>query len=435
MQKSTQEESRIHNSRLVLSTIYNRGETSRVEVSRLTGLTRTTVSEIVGKFIEDGLVTESGVSPSRGGKPAILLRVDEEARHLIDLDLANSEFRGAVVDLRGRVLRRLRLPVQERDGEAALALVYTLVEQLLGQVERPILGIGIGTPGLMDPQKGIVRQAVNLDWHELPLANLLRERFDLPIYIANDSQAAALGEFTFGNPARRDNLVVIKVGRGTSAGIVLNGKLYHGDNSGAGEIGHVKVVEGGAACRCGNTGCLETVVSSRALLRQAREMARQDPDFMLNRLAAGPEWFTTETLLQAYEAGDPRVVEMVAQAGRCLATAVAYLTSTLNINYVVIAGSLSRFGEGLVGPVREQVQKGTLAALARQTEITISSLAGDIVILGAASLLLSNELGLRADAGRDLGQPDNDAERRDLRSHAERGNERMTYRRSYFCDA
>jgi N-acetylglucosamine repressor len=394
MQKSTQEESRIHNSRLVLSTIYNRGETSRVEVSRLTGLTRTTVSEIVGKFIEDGLITETGVSPSRGGKPAILLGVNDDARHLIGLDLANSEFRGAVIDLRGRVLRRLHLPVQERDGDAALALVYTLVEQLLGQAGRPVLGIGIGTPGLMDPQKGIVRQAVNLDWHELPLANLVREHFDLPIYIANDSQAAALGEFTFANPARRDNLVVIKVGRGTSAGIVLNGKLYHGDNSGAGEIGHVKVVEGGSACRCGNTGCLETVVSTRALLRQAREIARQDPNFILNRLAAGPELFTTETLLQAYEYGDLRVIEMVAQAGRYLAIAVAYLTSSLNINSVVIAGSLARFGEGLVQPVREQVQKGILAALARQTEITISSLGGDIVILGAASLLLSNELGL-----------------------------------------
>jgi glucokinase-like ROK family protein len=394
MHKSTQEDSRIHNSRLVLSTIYNRGETSRAEVARLTGLTRTTVSEIVGRFIEESLVTETGVSPSRGGKPAILLQVNDDARHLIGIDLANSEFRGAVVNLRGRVIRRLYLPVDELDGQAAVALVYSLIEQLMAHVERPILGIGIGTPGLMDPQKGIVRQAVNLDWHELPLGDLLRQRFNLPIYIANDSQAAALGEFTFANPGRHNNLVIIKVGRGTSAGIVLDGKLFHGDNSGAGEIGHVKVVEAGAACRCGNTGCLETVVSSRALLRQAREIARQDPDWMLNRLAPAPEMFTTETLLLAYASGDPRVIEMVAQAGRHLAVAVAYLASTLNINHIVIAGSLSRFGEGLVQPVREQVQKGTLASLARQTEITVSSLGGDIVILGAASLLLSNELGL-----------------------------------------
>ncbi len=394
MQKSTQEESRIHNSRLVLSTIYNRGETSRADVSRLTRLTRTTVSEIVGKLIEDGLVSETGISPSRGGKPAILLRVNDDARHLIGLDLANSEFRGAVTDLRGQVLRRLHLPVQERDGEAALELVYTLAEQLLSQAERPVLGIGIGTPGLMDPQRGIVRQAVNLNWHELPLGNLLKERFGIPIYIANDSQAAALGEFTFGNPSRSNNLVIIKVGRGTSAGIVLNGKLFHGDNSGAGEIGHVKVVEGGEACRCGNTGCLETVVSSRALIRRGREIARQDPVFILNRLAPAPEMFTTETLLQAYAEGDPRVAEIVEEAGRYLATAVAYLTSTLNINQVVIAGSLSRFGDGLVRPVREQVQKGILPALGQQTKVTISSLGGDIVILGAASLLLSNELGL-----------------------------------------
>ena len=131
MKKSTQESTKLHNSQLVLRTIYRQGKISRVDVARLTGLTRTTVSDVVGRFIQEGLVVETGVSPSRGGKPAILLRVDDEVRHLVGIDLANSAFRGALVNLRGKIVRRISLPIQERDGDAALGLVYTLIDQLL----------------------------------------------------------------------------------------------------------------------------------------------------------------------------------------------------------------------------------------------------------------------------------------------------------------
>ena len=201
MKKSTQESTKLHNSQLVLRTIYRQGEISRVDIARQTGLTRTTVSDVVGRFIHEGLVVETGVSPSRGGKRAILLRVDDDARHLVGIDLANSAFRGAVVNLRGKIVQRLSLPVQDRDGEAALGLVFTLIDQLLKLTDRPILGIGIGTPGLMDPVNRVVRYAVNLDWYDLPLGALLEERYRMPIYIANDSQAAALAEFTFGRQA------------------------------------------------------------------------------------------------------------------------------------------------------------------------------------------------------------------------------------------
>ena len=167
------------------------------------------------------------------------------ARHLIGIDLANSEFRGAVTDLRGRIIHRVSLPVHDQDGKAALELVYALCEQLLPAATSPLLGIGIGTPGLIHAQKGVVRKAVNLDWADLPLRDLVAKRCALPVYIANDSHVAALGEYIFGQTRKTPNLVVVKVGRGVGAGIVLNGRLYHGDGSGAGEIGHVRVVEDG----------------------------------------------------------------------------------------------------------------------------------------------------------------------------------------------
>jgi glucokinase-like ROK family protein len=394
MKKSTQEETKIHNSRLVLSTIYNHGEISRVDISRLTELTRTTVSDVVNKFINDGLVAETGVSPSRGGKRAILLSLIKDSRHLIGIDLAESEFRGAVVNLRGEVVHRVHSPILERDGQAALALVYELIEKLLALTDRPILGIGIGTPGLMDPQKGIVRTAVNLDWFDLPLGDLLRERFRLPIYIANDSQVAALAEYIFDNPGKVANLALIKAGRGIGAGIVLNGKLFYGDNSGAGEIGHVQIVENGERCRCGNFGCLETVVSTQALVKRAKSIASIDHLSVLNRLVSKPDEITTETVLQAFEAGDPAIQALIDETGCNLGIAVSHLVGGLNINQIVIAGSLARFGDRLTQAIQAKVSQRSLPALAKDTKIVTSSLGKDVVILGAASLLLSHEFGL-----------------------------------------
>jgi N-acetylglucosamine repressor len=260
--------------------------------------------------------------------------------------------------------------------------------------DRPTLGVGIGTPGLMDPQKGIVRTAVNLDWFDLPLADLLREKFDMPIYIANDSQAAALAEYTFDNPRKLANLALIKAGRGIGAGIVLNGRLFYGDNSGAGEIGHVQITDQGERCRCGNFGCLETVASTQAIERKAKAIARITPDSPLNRLVKDPDAITIETVLQAFEADDPAILTLIDHTGCQFGIAVAHLVGGLNINQIVIAGSLARFGSRLTEAIQTEVRKRSLPALANETRIVTSRLGKDVVILGAASLLLSHEFGL-----------------------------------------
>src|SRR5512137_518201 len=190
-QKATREQTRVHNSRLILKTIYDREQISRADIARETRLTRTTVSDVVSELMEQGLVEEIGYGPPAGGKPPILVSVIDDSRHLIGLDLASDEFCGAVVNLRGQIRHQERLPLDGGDGQAALELVYTLIDRLVAVADRPLLGIGIGTPGLMDPVEGVVRRAVNLDWQDLPLRRLLEERYRLPVYVANDCQIAA----------------------------------------------------------------------------------------------------------------------------------------------------------------------------------------------------------------------------------------------------
>jgi glucokinase-like ROK family protein len=394
MAKATQQQTKEHNTRLVLKTIYDQDRISRAEVARSTRLTKTTVSSIVSDLIEDNLVKEAGIGYSNGGKPPILLTVLDDGRHYIGIDLANSVFRGAIVNLRGEITDRFNIPIENRDGESALELVYELIETLLGTSSRSIHGIGIGTPGLMNPEEGVVLNAVNLDWKDLPLAEILKERYHFPIYIANDSQVAALAEFTFGTGEIRESLFLIKLGRGIGSGIVIKGNLYYGDEFGAGEIGHVVVNPNGDPCRCGNFGCLETLVSSRALNRQARMLIQNAPDSIIHSLITSPEEINTDLLWQAYQKGDLLITNLIAQAGETIGKALAHTVATLNINTVVVSGSLSRFGEGIRNPIEMGIRNAVLPAIAQKTKVELSNLDEEIVILGAASLLLKNELGV-----------------------------------------
>lgn len=402
MEKATRRQIKEHNDRLILKTLYDQGELSRAEIARLTGLTPTTVSDSVAGWMDDGLVAEVGVRPSAGGKPPILLRVVDDSRHLIGVDLANGAFAGAIVNLRGQIQHRRCLPISDRGGDAALELVYGLLDELVAVADDSLLGIGIGAPGLMDARRGLVRYAVNLDWHDLPLRSLLEERYRLPVYIANDCQAAALAECTFGSARQVANLILIWVGLGIGAGVVLNRALYYGDGFGAGEIGHVKVVDSGELCRCGHYGCLETVASSRAIVRRAREMAAHNPNSLLHRYAASnepfrfivPDEIDLDAVLHALQAGDPEVVSLVTDVGACLGRAIAHLVCSLNIQRIILAGSIARFGQALIEPIREQVRQSALAALADETRVEFTSLDPDIVILGAAALLLAYELEL-----------------------------------------
>jgi glucokinase-like ROK family protein len=394
MKKATRAQTKVHNQRLILRTIYQERFISRADLARATCLTKTTVSTIVSELIAENLVEETGRGPSEGGKPPMLLGVVDGARHLIGLDLANSEFRGAVFDLRGRVLHQISLPLQNENGRLALDLVYELTDALLTAVTSPLLGIGIGSPGLMDAEAGIVRQAVNLDWRDLPLRELLQNRYDTPVYLANDSHAAALGEYTFGPDRGVKNLIVVKVGRGTSAGIVLNGRLHYGDSAGAGEIGHVRVVENGKLCLCGHTGCLETIVSTRVMTEKAQQIFANDPQSALHRFAETEEAVNTDVIMQAFLAGDAEIMRIMDEVAYYLGIAVANLVGALNIQTIIIAGSLARFGRPLIDVISAEMRRSVMASLSDEVNVHLSELGQDVVMLGSMALVLQHELGV-----------------------------------------
>ncbi len=381
MKKATREHTRNHNSQLILKTLYEQSGQSRADLARATGLTRPTVSAIVRDLIAEQLVSEIGTGTSAGGKPPILLAVNEDAYCTLCVDIGSREFRGALVDVRGKIRKHFTLSGAGKTGEEALAVVYELVEKLLAACEVPLLGVGIGTPGLVDPRAGVVRQAVNLKWRELPLRDLLESRFDLPVYVANDSQAAALGESTFGVGRRDRNLILVKVGQGIGAGIVLNGQPFYGDGFSAGEIGHVVVADNGQRCTCGNVGCLETVASTRAIEERAQVLREGDEEV----------W---QALTAACAAGRPEAQTIVETAGSALGVATAHLIAAFNIQRIVFSGRVAQLGEPLLQAVQAAARRQTLPALVDETELSYSALGSESVMLGASALVLKYELGI-----------------------------------------
>jgi N-acetylglucosamine repressor len=390
--KANQALTKRHNTRLVLKTIYDHEPISRADVARITNLTATTVSHAIADLMAGGLVQEIGPITIERGKPPMLLGMHKDARHVIALNLAQRTFHGGVFNLRGEIVSEHQIAAEKLHGADALSAVYDLIDTLLPQSHQPLLGIGVGAPGIIDIEQGVICRAVNLDWYDLPLAGLLNDRYDLPIYVVNDNQASLLGVHLFGAHGNHAGLVVIRVGRGIGAGVMVHGQFVR--SFGAGEIGHIAVIENGKRCTCGNIGCLETVASSRSIVQQARQLLATHPESHLGRLAAGGAEIDISAVTQAYHAGDRFLQTLVDEAGQALGVVIAHLVSILAPPQILLCGSVTGFGAPLLQRITNVVQQRSLTAQLQPPQIDFVSLESDIIMLGAATLLLKNELGL-----------------------------------------
>ena len=372
--KATHAQTRAHNASLVLRALYDLGPISRADIARLTGLTRTSVGELVADLEREGLARDVGLGPSTGGKQPTLVALVDDSRTVIALDLGD-RFTAALTDLRGNLTARRTLDLAPgTDGDAAVRLVHELIDDVRREATAPILGIGVGTPGIVDAD-GTIRWAVNLDWQDLPLAQLIQERHGLPTVVANDSRAAAFATYLFRGDDRPENLVVVRVGRGLGAGLILRGQPFGGDGEGAGEIGHVVVEPDGAACHCGRFGCLETVASSTAIAAQAGQP-------------------TIQATAEAADHGDERALTAVRQAGRAVGAAIASLTGALDVRHITMLGTAVTLGDPWFDAIRDEASRRSLGPLGRELRIEDGGTGEDAALLGASALLLTRELGL-----------------------------------------
>lgn len=349
----------------LLQLLYRDGDRSRADLARAAGLTKPTVSSLVAEMLDAGILVETRQRRSeRPGRPAVDLDLARTHWNVIALDLSPfDEFRGAVLDLTGAILARASVPRDGDTGEAALAKVKTLIDGLIGRYDGRVLGIGICAPGVVDPQ-GVVLSSLNLGWSKLPLRAIITDHTGLPTCIDNDANAAALAERDL-NHAYND-LLLVKLAHGVGAAILANGKLIHGPQFAAGEIGHISVGEGdGPQCICGRYGCLEATLALPRLLAQLADAGTSQ-----------------------------RRREVLERAGAQLGTVLAPLIGGLGLGSVVISAPPDLPLDPLLAATRDELAVRLPADTVDSLDVRLTSLGEDIALQGALILVLSGVLGI-----------------------------------------
>ena len=376
---------RERNRRRVLSALRVAGVTSRAELARRTGLSRTTVSSLIADLVREGLVAErvdaTSAPGAQGGRPPVLVSLDRRAGAAVGVDFGKSHVTVAVADLGHTVLAELRqrLPSDHR-AEEGLAAATELVETALHEagVDRNlVLGVGMGLPGPINADTGTVGSTSILPgWVGVTAGRAMSDRLGLPVRVDNDANLGALAEHVWGAGAGVDDMIYIKIATGIGAGLVLGGRLYVGVGGTAGEIGHTIIDEHGPVCRCANRGCLETLASGAACIELLRPTL--GPDLTLPRLV--------ELTLE----GHPACRRVVADAGRHIGRAAANLVNLLNPRRVIVGGELAACGDVLIEPLQQECTRHAINSAADDVEVTAGPLADRAQVLGALALVLQD---------------------------------------------
>ncbi len=376
----------------VLGLIWRVQRISRAEIARRTGLSRSTVSEIVGGLLQTGLVAEVGAGPSGGGRRPIVLEFQDDACVILGVDIGATHVAVALTNLRGRVVtwRAEDHPVRT-DPEGTRALVLDLCEASLatGKHEsQRLIGIGVGAPSPIDPDDPYrLSEVVLPEWGGRTGLEGLHERFDVPVLIDNDANLGALAERWWGAGRDIDDFAYIKMATGVGLGHILDGKIYRGAAGFAGEIGHLAIDPYGEPCVCGLRGCLATLVGTMALVARASALLVDHPESVI---VGKP--VTLAAIEDAALAGDSLALQVVREAAEYMGIAVAGLLNLMNPSMVILGGGLARVGELLLEPLRETVRRRTLVSSVAAAEIRVGELGPQTVAVGAATLVLDAAL-------------------------------------------
>lgn len=381
------------NRALVLTTIRNEGPISRAAIAKQTKLTPPTVTHIVNELLADKFIIESEVGASSGGRKPILLRLNAGAFSIIGVDIGGKQIKLLLTDLDAGVIRETRRPLPPRpDEQTFLRELKDAIADLIGSAgsERPVIGIGIGMHGLVDPEQGLSVFAPNLQLRGVRLRERLEEAFGLPVHVENDAAAMALGELWFGGGQDVDHFICVNIGIGVGAGIVLNRQLFRGSSFSAGEIGHTTVDLNGPRCSCGSYGCLQTLVSGPAIADHVRqELAHGRTSALTGGTDVDPQAIDGARVYSAASAGDPLAQEAFERAGKLLGIGLTNMIHTLNPQKIILGGGVAQAGELLTRPLIATVKSRALESSVSRLTIQTSSLGSSATAIGAVTIVLS----------------------------------------------
>lgn len=314
---------------------------------------------------------------------------------IIGVDLGGTQIRAALADAQGKIIQRVSQPTIADEGpEAVLGRIKEAIRRVLPAEIGRVSAIGFAAPGPLDPWKGIIMDAPNLPgWKNVPLKDLMGEEFDLPVFVGNDANLAALAEQRFGAGQGAADLIYITVSTGIGGGIIAHNRLLLGAQGFAAEVGHHTIEAHGPRCNCGNIGCLEALAAGPAIARRARELIKDGAETAITELVGGDlDRITAKEVNQAAQAGDPMAIEIFRQAGFYIGIGIVNLLHILNPSLIVIGGSVAKAGDLLFEPIRATVRERAMASYYwENTPILPATLGDDVGLLGAVALVLLQE--------------------------------------------
>ncbi len=376
----------------VIQAVRRRKVTSRPEVARITGFSRTLVSKYIDSTIELNLLEEGTLGVSTGGRAPRLLKFNAHAGAILIAELGASGMSIALSDLSGNLSEIIDIDGDIGQGpEKVLLTIENAFETIIAKTEQKIWGIGIGLPGPVEFAAGIpMSPPIMPGWDRYPVRERLSKKFNVPVWVDNDVNLMALGEVAKSQGRKYNELIYVKIGSGIGAGILTHGRLHRGAQGCAGDIGHIAVAGvTDVVCRCGNVGCLEALAGGIAIARDALLAAEKgDSKYLAERLNAAKK-VDAQDVISGAKSGDKWCVDSIHDAGQQVGKILATLVNFHNPSLIVFGGGISNAGDQLLASIRETVFKRSLPLATRDLEIRIGQDSNSTGLIGAAEMVIS----------------------------------------------
>ncbi len=369
------------NKSIILNKIRTDAPISRAQIAKETKLTPPTVSSNVKELIEQGIVKESKLGESQGGRKPTMLLINHQAFHVIGVDAGPEMIECVLTDLSGRIIHRtsskVTTPITNALFLTSLKNCIHNCLQATPSTNKTIIGIGVAMHGVVDVETGISLFAPILGLTNIPIKEQLEQEFKLVVKVENDARAMALGESWFGDHGPVDSMLAVNIGRGVGAGLVIDGKLFHGAQGIAGEVGHMTIDLHGEICECGNRGCLQTFITGPAIVRQAQ--ARNNSNDPL---------ITAKDIYELAMNGHDNFTALLEETGRVIGIGLTNLIHIINPEKIVLGGGVTKSEKIILPVILKTIEEHALTPKAKQTVVTTTRLGDDATLIGAVSLLL-----------------------------------------------
>jgi len=378
----------------LLLELYQSGDTSINKMARMFHASIPSATGIINELMREGWITETGTGPARAGRPPVLYGLNSKKYLTLIMDINRHDTHLVIFDLHNQIIVKRKVDIKLDDSSDFLEELFKETDTFLKFHDIPLSklwGIGVTMPGLINSKEGINLTYLNLTPPGVPLVSYLEKHFNLPICLFNDTKATTIGEHRFGYAVNKSQVLTINIDWGVGLGILLNGEVFNGASGFAGELGHIQVKPDGLLCHCGKIGCLDTVSSALALIRQAKEGISNGHATILSQLVNGEiDLLETSHIIEAVHAGDEFSIDLLSKVGTELGKGLATAVHLFNPEVIIVGGLLAEAGPFISNPIEQAINKYCLSDFKNTLSLHISKLGPKARLLGTQAHLFEH---------------------------------------------